>query len=292
LSLILSTRLSSSRSIACKLREAWKEVPSRRSLKILREATNLQAIDLEEDNLVESINDKNLFKAVIMVGGPGSGKTYIYKNTFPGIKSINSDDLFEYLLEKEGLDKVIDSNAPDYEKKMKIRNFAKKLTKNKESLLLNGMIPIILDGTGKDYDKVVNQKNALERLGYDISMVFVNTNLETAKARNLKRERSVPEEVLENAWNAVQNNIGKFQDLFSGKFFVVDNSGNSSLDSKRLDSIHRKTIESPLKNKIGQQTINKLREIGGKYLSDIAIHKVKSKEADDSLSTPEQDQQV
>lgn len=255
-----------------KLKESWKDIKTTSSLKILNE-NSLRAVNLEEDDLVESINDKNLFKAVMMVGGPGSGKSYVVKNTFPNIKTINSDDLFEFLLDKQGLDKVIDSNAPDYEKKMKIRSHAKKLTKNKESLLLNGMVPVILDGTGKDYDKVVNQKRALERLGYDVSMVFVNTNLDTAKARNLKRERSVPEEVLEKAWHAVQNNIGKFQELFPGKIYVVDNSSSSNIDQNRLERIYRKTIESPLENRIGKQTIDKLREIGGKYLSDLAIHK-------------------
>lgn len=256
-----------------KLKAKWKDVKTKSNLKVLDEST-LKVVDLQEDDLIESINDKNLFKSVIMVGGPGSGKTYIYKKTFPNIKSINSDTLFEFLLKKEGLDLVIDSNAPDYEKKMKIRSYAKSLTKNKESLLLNGMIPIVLDGTGKEYDKVVNQKKALERLGYDVSMVFVNTNLETARARNLKRERKVPEEILDKSWEAVQNNIGSFQQLFGNGFHIVDNSGNAGTDHSRLDSIYRKTIESPLQNRIGQQTINKLKEIGGKYLTDLSISKL------------------
>ena len=31
----------------------------------------------EEENLQEGINDPNLFKAIFMAGGPGSGKSFV-----------------------------------------------------------------------------------------------------------------------------------------------------------------------------------------------------------------------
>jgi hypothetical protein len=58
-------------------------------------------------------------------------------------------------------------------------------------------------------------------------MVFVNTSLEVAQARNLDREgRTIKPEEVEKMWNAVQNNMMKFQQLFGdGKFQIVDNNG-------------------------------------------------------------------
>ena len=55
-------------------------------------------------------------------------------------------------------------------------------------------------------------------------MIFVNTSIEVALARNVKRERSVPEDVAIIGWNAVQGNLGKFNSLFRGSMIIVDNN--------------------------------------------------------------------
>ena len=55
--------------------------------------------------LKEGVYDPNIFKAVFMAGGPGSGKSHIAGKTTGGLglKIINSDDAFERFLTKEGL---------------------------------------------------------------------------------------------------------------------------------------------------------------------------------------------
>ena len=55
-------------------------------------------------------------------------------------------------------------------------------------------------------------------------MVFVNTTLPVAQARNKKRARRLPPKLLADSWNQVQANIGKFNGLFKSNFMVVDNS--------------------------------------------------------------------
>ena len=56
-------------------------------------------------------------------------------------------------------------------------------------------------------------------------MIFVNTSLDTAQEQNKLRERTLPEDEVTKMWNAVQQNIGKFQRLFGGKnFIIVDNN--------------------------------------------------------------------
>jgi len=58
-----------------------------------------------EQFINEGVYDLNIFKAVFMAGGPGSGKTHIADRTAGGLglKVINSDDAFERILKKEGL---------------------------------------------------------------------------------------------------------------------------------------------------------------------------------------------
>ena len=231
----------------------------------------------------EGINDKNLFKAVFMAGGAGSGKSFIsdlifMNKTSPyGTKLINSDVFFELGLKKLELPLIIDMDDEQvYSKQMTVRNLAKKTTNKKMNIHIDGMLPLIIDGTGKDFDKIKNQAEDLKMIGYDVSMIFVNTSLEVAKERNRARERSVDDKIVEKMWFAVQNNIGKFQKYFgSENFIVVDNSEHFEKNSKKeqdfkmyLFKLGKKIIESPLENKVGIKTIETMKKSGYKYLSD------------------------
>jgi hypothetical protein len=90
---------------------------------------------------------------------------------------------------------------------------------------LKGRLGLVIDGTGKDTDKLKKQAATLKKLGYDVAMIFVNTDLATAQARNLKRKRTLPADEVEKYWTTVQKNIGAFQTYFGKqKFTVVDNS--------------------------------------------------------------------
>ena len=46
--------------------------------------------------LQEGVYDPNIFKAIFLAGGPGSGKSYVAKRTLggQGLKVVNSDDAF------------------------------------------------------------------------------------------------------------------------------------------------------------------------------------------------------
>ena len=48
----------------------------------------------------EGVNDPHIFKAVFMAGGPGSGKSFVAKNILSGtgLRSIDSDEVYEYLM--------------------------------------------------------------------------------------------------------------------------------------------------------------------------------------------------
>ena len=199
--------------------------------------------------LTEGVFDKGILKAVFMAGGPGSGKSYVAQELFgipkkvnvsvSGLKSVNSDTEFEFLLKKYGFETVgggldldlwpdevfqmVAAGDEDSET-MTIRKKAKLLTKARKDQYMNGRLGMIIDGTGHDYAKLKKEKQQLEKLGYDCYMVFVNTSLKVAKERNQERARSLPENILEKSWSDVQNNLGKFQGLFGSNMAVVDNS--------------------------------------------------------------------
>ena len=181
--------------------------------------------DIRFQELKEGLYDPNIFKAFFLAGGPGSGKTFVTRNAFAGtgLKVINSDNAFERGLKKAGLSlKMPDSEA---EARDMVRARAKATTSNVQDLAIQGRLGLVIDGTGRDYDKISYQTRMLKELGYDTYMIFVNTSLEVALERNAKRERTVPEYITTKSWKDVQANIGKFQNLFGvGNMVIIDNS--------------------------------------------------------------------
>ena len=89
----------------------------------------------------------------------------------------------------------------------------------------DGRLGIVIDGTGKDLNKIGRQKKLLDQLGYETMMIFANTSLEIAQQRNKERTRTLPEKAVAEMWSQVQKNIGGFQQLFGSRnFIIVDNN--------------------------------------------------------------------
>jgi len=206
-----------------------------------------------EQFIKEGVYDPNIFKAVFMAGGPGSGKSFIAGKTTGGLglKIINSDDAFERILKKEGLS--LKMPGPEtIEKDWNVpRAKAKRVTAAKKGHAIEGRLGIIIDGTGHEYGKVAKQAAILNQIGYETSMVFVNTSLEVALHRNEQRARSVQPNIVKQSWQDVQNNMGKFQQYFGpANFFIVDNNG---FEEDMLDisiKLIRRAISKPVKNVI------------------------------------------
>jgi predicted kinase len=112
---------------------------------------------------------------------------------------------------------------------------------------------MIIDGTGDDVAKIRKQKQRAEDLGYDTYMVFVNTSLEVAQARNAKRSRTLPEDLVTSIWKECQHNLGAFQTLFSGNFRIVDNTKDGDNITKDIQKEVDGFIRERLYNPIGKQ---------------------------------------
>lgn len=178
-----------------------------------------------KDFLNEGVYDPNIFKAIFLAGGPGSGKSYVSTKVTGGhgLKMINSDIAFEKMLKDAHMEMSPENIFSP--KGQEIRDKAKKLTNTKQQNYIRGRLGLVIDGTGKDFNSIKKKSDALKEIGYDTIMIFVNTSLEVAQQRNMKRERSLDPKEVENMWNAVQQNIGKFQHYFGNKnFIIVDNN--------------------------------------------------------------------
>jgi dephospho-CoA kinase len=211
--------------------------------------------------LEEGPNDPHIFKAVFMAGGPGSGKSYVASKLFKGtgLRMINSDEIYEYMMGKENL--PLDPDTIFSPRGQEIRDKAKQITNRKQSSHLDGRLGLIIDGTGKDVAKIDKANEILRELGYDTIMLFVNTSLEIAQDRNLQRPRSLDPKQVDKMWNAVQQNIMAFQQVFgSANFYVVDNSGgledpDRAKNFNQVEKNIRKFLSSPPSNRAATKWI-------------------------------------
>jgi len=214
------------------------------------------------ESLSEGPNDPAIFKAIFLAGGPGSGKSYVANKLLSGqgLRPVNSDDVYEYLAQKKDLD-LADPEAIASVDGQATRQHAKDLTDKKQKHLIDGRIGLIIDGTGKNVQKVKEQSAELRKLGYETMMVYVNTSLDIAQKRNAQRKRKLPADLVTNMWNKLQNNLMGFQQIFgASNFHVVDNSGGLE-DPSRAENFNnvyknvRAFIASPVKAKIATKWI-------------------------------------
>ena len=253
----------------------------------------------------EGVNDPAIFKAVFLAGGPGSGKSFVVGRAAlqpMGFKLINSDPAFESALKKSGLSTSPEDIASD--KGQEARAKAKSLTKKQMELSLDGRLGLVIDGTGKDLDKIMKQAIGLKKLGYDTAMIFVNTDEGTAQNRNQQRSRTLPRSMVSQMWNDVQKNIGAFQTFFGNNFHVIDNSEGSDFNSqitrtyKNIMGWSKKIPQNSLVSKwmksqkksvnedITQQQVNDLEKFADKLLNKYNIDVEFTRHFVDRLNDP------
>jgi predicted kinase len=170
------------------------------------------------------------------------------------MKVVNSDNAFEKLLKDAGLSLKM---PPEEEKPRDVvRTKAKAITKSQQKNYVEGRLGLIIDGTGRDFEKIAKQARELQGLGYDTHMIFVNTSLDTALERNAKRARSVPEPIVVKSWKDVQSNIGKFSQFFRRNFIVVD---NNDADEDVFGKVYKQVMhlaKAKVQNTLGKQWIS------------------------------------
>lgn len=201
----------------------------------------------------EGIHDPHIFKAIFMAGSPGSGKTTVRQEllSHTGLKALDIDKWWEYFnLYKKDTSK----DYPDYWR----------LVQSQRRNYIAGRLGMVIDGTAKDLSKITKTKRVLERIGYDTAMIFVNTDLETAKdrvaARAGKTGRTVDNKRVIDNWNQTQQNLGHLQNLFGGNFFIVDNSSSDAdfnVISKRLNAFLNKKPTNPAATEWINDQLNK-----------------------------------
>ena len=199
--------------------------------------------------ITEGVYDPGIFKAFFLAGSAGSGKSYSAKKSTGsaagkfewtadygkkinpakvgpfGLKVVNSDEGLEYGLMKANMhtDFTKYSDAETMEKE-RIRAKAKEIIKKREHLWIEGRLGLIIDGTAKNPNKLSAKIQALQAIGYDTYMIFVNTSLDIALQQNAERPRRLKDEIVRYSWEEVQRNKQELANLFPGAFIEIQNN--------------------------------------------------------------------
>jgi predicted kinase/nicotinamide mononucleotide adenylyltransferase len=153
----------------------------------------------------ENVN-RGMFKALFLVGGPGSGKDVIIHESVSerNVVEINANKAYDFLKDKKKLSEE---------------------TRDVQLSAIRKRTALVINGASDDIEKISSIKEELDELGYTSMMVFVNTTDEVSQNRNHQHSRVISEQVRKEKWQRSQDNIDIFYNMFD-YFLEFDNSIN------------------------------------------------------------------
>lgn len=199
--------------------------------------------------LNEGLYDPNIFKIIAMIGPMGAGKTSVAKKLVggTGLRNLNLDT-FNELMIKKGL-------VPGGRLQPEHLNKSWHLTQKQKENWIDGRLGMVIDGSGRNVSRLVQPLKKLERLGYDVAVVLVNTSLETSIERQQKREqeqiqkygvgRSVPPELAKSSYEKIQSNIPRYKHIFDENFFIINNDSENSEEYAKVEKSIRQFLNTP-----------------------------------------------
>ena len=165
-------------------------------------------------------------KVIFLAGGAGSGKGNVIKKLNlekQGFKIVNSDISLEWLKKNNGLPENMNDLTKEQRSKLgSLQHQARGIAKRKMMKYKGNADGVVVDGTGGSIKSMEALVKEFKDKGYDVSMLFVETSLETALARNKARaERSLLDKIVEKNHEAVQGNKSGFKTMFGERFMEV-----------------------------------------------------------------------
>ena len=181
------------------------------------------------NEITEGPHDPYQYKAIFFAGSPGAGKTYVARKlagVFGGLKQVNMDIIFKHLMTKKNLSwKMPPEEEPEREKQ---RQRSKELVAKQQQSFADSGLGLLIDSTGRISTTVKRIKDELEDKGYETTMVFVTTDLETALRRNKERERTLPDKLIHQNFEVIEQRLGEYQRMFND-VLVIDNSESTQM---------------------------------------------------------------
>lgn len=214
--------------------------------------------------LQESVNDRSILKAVFVAGIPAAGKSYTVSQISDGaipLRIVNTDTMIEFFHRKGLID------MRNKSEQRAVLDQAKKTNKEQLFQWLNGVLPLVVDSTSANEQNIIRRKGLLQSIGYDVAMVWVNVDVETAVSRAAQRDRAVDEDFIRRSHAIAEENKEYFRANFSN-FVEVDNAGGVVDNATMTNAVKSVSsfLSSPLGNLTGKRLLQAMDEKQSKYL--------------------------
>ena len=198
---------------------------------------------LDDMVLTEGVYDPGIFKAVFLMGGPGSGKSTVVDKLAldnMGLKMVNTDKAFENGLKKAGMS--LDLRKASDDEYAPIRARAKKITGKQMGRYIDGRLGMVFDTTAANKSKIQSYKDLLDQAGYEYKMVYVSASLENALKRNQMRPRKLRDDIVKGDWETANKNAQEFKRMFGKNFIQVTNDDDLSSLERKTDKLYVKML--------------------------------------------------
>ena len=172
---------------------------------------------------------KTARKVIFLAGGAGSGKSSVVKKLGlenKGMKIVNQDISLEWLKKNSGLPENMNDLTKEQRSILgKLQHQARGIAKRKMMKFQGKGEGVVVDGTGASMKQMTKLVNEFKEKGYEVSMLFVETDLNVALERNRNRkERSLLDFIVRKNHESVMANKEGFMEMFGEYFMNVDTS--------------------------------------------------------------------
>lgn len=149
-------------------------------------------------------------KLVIMAGLPGSGKSFVRSQKYAEFKAIDCDEIKKTL--------------PGYDPKNPGAVHAQSKVLEAQTIYsaLGAGESFVYDTTATNWAYVVKLIKDAKMVGYEVELCYVRVSLKTALYRNSKRERVVPQELIEEKFALLPVSLEVLQE-YVDSYVVVNN---------------------------------------------------------------------
>jgi dephospho-CoA kinase len=181
--------------------------------------SRVNANEVNVEDITGWTTSKN--KAILVVGGAGSGKSTLISGLAKrskGFTAVNADAMVEAAASKKGLD--LDYNKMSDRQRREVDAMYAKSNKAANEANLQGMKQnkgLLIEVGTSDSGVVIKQAKKLKDSGYEVKLMSVDTDLETAIKRNKSRSRTLEDTDVEHTFNVFDDNISTLKKEFGAE---------------------------------------------------------------------------
>jgi len=222
----------------------------------------MQLTELISPIITERVAPKQAFKAIFVMGPPGSGKNSIIDAHLSHLE-FKLDDFDEVMQRYTTLSK----KEGEYEHSYQLAN-------QRRDLWLKSFLGLVINTTGRRQNNVLELKKLLEDYGYDTFGIFIRVPYDLAFQRTQRRPqvstrtadvgRKVGAEYFDKAYVDSVANLKVFKNEFKPtNFAVVVNDPDNPYYEPSLLNLNRslkRFLRLPAQNSIGQEKLDSFNQ--------------------------------